>query len=81
MWADQLVNRRKYVRHALTVAVLAIITALLITMSLLPLLDPWYQAAALLTGDRQGGKCREVQGGSKNSCISKGCRALLVRDR
>ncbi|KAI3430705.1 hypothetical protein D9Q98_005294 [Chlorella vulgaris] len=50
VWADQLVNRRKYVRHALTVAVLAIITALLITMSLLPLLDPWYQAAALLTG-------------------------------
>lgn len=50
VWADQLVNRRRYVSQLWTVLVLSIISAIYITMSLLPLLDPWYQAAALLAG-------------------------------
>ena len=54
VWGDQLVNGRKYVRRVWTVAVLALITAIFITMSLLPLLDPWYQAAALVAGAGAG---------------------------
>ena len=50
MWADQLVNHRKYVNQAWTLLVLTLVTAVFIVASLLPLVDPWYQAAALLSG-------------------------------
>jgi hypothetical protein len=50
MWADQLVNHRKYVNQAWTLLVLTLVTAIFIVASLLPLVDPWYQAAALLSG-------------------------------
>lgn len=52
---DQLLNPKKYINHAWTALVLLIISAIYIVMSLLPLLDPWYQAAALLTGGREVG--------------------------
>lgn len=53
-WADQLLQPCKYANRLWTVAVLALLTGVYVVMSLLPLMDPWYQAAALLTGGCKG---------------------------
>lgn len=58
-WADQALNARRYINHGWTLAVLLVVTAIFIVASLLPLLDPWYTAFALLTGGGgdAGGVC------------------------
>ncbi len=62
--ADQVVNARKYVHHVWTAIVLALVTALFVVASLLPLLDPWATAAGLLTGEGGLGLYLGMQGGS-----------------
>lgn len=51
VWADQLLNARKYANHGWTALVLALVTAVFVVASLLPMLDVWYMSAALLTGE------------------------------
>ena len=62
--ADQVVNARKYVHHVWTAIVLALVTALFVVASLLPLLDPWATAAGLLTGGAGRWGLGAVQQGS-----------------
>jgi hypothetical protein len=57
VWADQLLQAGKYVSRLWTALVLGLLTGVYIVMSLLPLMDPWYQAAALLTGEEHGCLC------------------------
>jgi membrane associated rhomboid family serine protease len=50
VWAEHLIHWRNVPGHYLNLAVLTVITGVMIVVSLLPLADVWYQAAALLTG-------------------------------
>jgi hypothetical protein len=62
------------VHHGWTLLVLLIVTAIFVVMSLLPLLDPWYTAFALLTGaQRAGRRWKETSPG-----VRKAAGRLLV---
>jgi uncharacterized protein with PQ loop repeat len=52
VWADQLINIKKYrnTGQISTFIVLILVTAVFILTSLMPMVDVWYQSAALLTG-------------------------------
>ncbi len=50
VWADQLINMRRYRNRLTTFFTLSVITAMFVAVSLLPLVDPWYIAAGLLSG-------------------------------
>jgi len=50
VWADQLLNIKKYTGKLFTFTVLILVTGMFIATSLMPLVDVWYQSAALLTG-------------------------------
>jgi membrane associated rhomboid family serine protease len=50
VWADQLLNIKKYTGQLSTFIVLTLVTAVFIATSLMPMVDVWYQSAALLTG-------------------------------
>lgn len=50
VWADQLLNLKKYTGQLSTFVVLLLVTAVFLATSLMPMVDVWYQSAALLTG-------------------------------
>lgn len=50
VWMEQCCNVRRYRSHLMTLLVLGVLTAMLMVISLLPLVGMWFQAVAFVCG-------------------------------